>query len=180
MAAAFICAMWLVSNALSDSKRFEVAWRSGSASGSKGGSMGATTMGGLDRCIRLAFWQFAHTHTHIQNVHKLYGQKFEATQEAEKERQREWARKRENDAAAAEKTKIIIQKLKLEELKWGVVCCCRCCCVGQLNLPRFFFSPFLCSIKQRHVQQICDLHATSFCCGFLLNQLPPRTVLARD
>lgn len=37
MAAAFICAMWLVSNALSDSKRFEVAWRSGSASGSKGG-----------------------------------------------------------------------------------------------------------------------------------------------
>lgn len=64
MAAAFICAMWLVSNALSDSKRFEVAWRSGSASGSKGGSMGATTMGGLDRCIRLAFWQFAHTHTH--------------------------------------------------------------------------------------------------------------------
>lgn len=31
-------------------------------------------------------------------------------------------RERENDAAAAEKTKII-QKLKLEELKWGVVCC---------------------------------------------------------
>lgn len=84
--------------------------------------MGATTMGGLDRCIRLAFWQFAHTHTHTQNVHKLYGQKFEATQEAEKERQREWEWKRENDAAAAEKTKII-QKLKLEELKWGVVCC---------------------------------------------------------
>lgn len=89
-----------------------------------------------------------HTHTHTQNVHKLYGQKFEATQEAEKERQRECEKKRENDAAAAEKTKII-QKLKLEELKWGVVCCC-CCCVGQLNLPRFFFS-----ILMQHKTEAC-------------------------
>lgn len=63
-----------------------------------------------------------HTHTHKMCINFM-DQKFEATQEAEKERQRECGRKRENDAAAAEKTKII-QKLKLEELKWGVVCCC--------------------------------------------------------
>lgn len=77
------------------------------------------------------------THTHTQNVHKLYGQKFEATQEAEKER--------ENDAAAAEKTKII-PKLKLKELEWGVVCCC---CVVELNLPRFF------SILMQHKTEAC-------------------------
>lgn len=126
MAAAFICAMWLVSNALSDSKRFEVAWRSGSASGSKGGSMGATTMGGLDRCIRLAFWQFAHTHT--QNVHKLYGQKFEATQEAE-QRETEGVGEEEGERRCSCRKDKDNTKVKVGgvEVGRGLLCCCCCC-----------------------------------------------------
>lgn len=77
-----------------------------------------------------------HTHTHKMCINFM-DKNSKLHRKLSKERQRERERKRENDAAAAEKTKII-QKLKLEELKWGVVCCC-CCCVGQLNLPRFFF-----------------------------------------
>lgn len=74
-----------------------------------------------DASVWLSGSSHTHTHTHKMCINFM-DKNSKLHRKLSKERQREWERKRENDAAAAEKTKII-QKLKLEELKWGVVCC---------------------------------------------------------